>query len=56
MWRAAQYSNHRASVSVVALTDREGKLANTATGREEMLMRESFPPNDDDQFSKLRRA
>ena len=35
-------------MTVKALTDREGKQANTATEKEEMLRRESFPLNDDD--------
>jgi len=38
---------------VEALTDREGKQANTATEKEEMLRRESFPPNDNDQYYEL---
>jgi hypothetical protein len=38
---------------VEALTDREGKQANTSLEKEEMLRRESFPPNDDDQYYEL---
>jgi hypothetical protein len=40
-------------MTVEALTDREGTQANTATEKEEMLRRESFPPNDNDQYYAL---
>jgi len=50
VWRAAQYTNPRAGRTVEALTDREGRQANTAAEKEEMLRRESFPPNDNDQY------
>jgi hypothetical protein len=53
VWRAARYGNPRASMTVEALTDGEGKQANPATEKEEMLRRESFPPNDDDQSYEL---
>jgi hypothetical protein len=53
VWRAARYVNPRAGMTVEALTDREGKQANTATEKEEMLRRESFPPNDNDQYYEL---
>jgi len=53
VWRAARYANPRAGMTVEALTDREGKQANTSQEKEEMLRRESFPPNDDDQYYKL---
>ena len=33
-----------------ALTDREGKQANTSLEKKEMLRPESFPPNDNDQY------
>ena len=46
----ARYANPRAGMTVEALTDREGKQANTSQEKEEMLRRESFPPNDDDQY------
>jgi hypothetical protein len=49
VWRAAQYAKPRAGMIVEAITDREGKEANTSQEKEEMLRRESFPPNDDDQ-------
>jgi len=38
---------------VEALTDREGKQANTALEKEEILRRESFLANDDDQYYEL---
>jgi hypothetical protein len=53
VWRAAGGLNHRASLTVEAITDREGKQANRQLEKEEMLRRESFPPNDDDQYYKL---
>jgi len=52
-WRAARYANSRASMTVEALTNREGKQANTAMEEEEMLRPESLPPNDDDQWDEL---
>ena len=36
-----------------ALTDREGKQANTIAEKEEMLRGESFPLNDGDQYYEL---
>jgi len=53
VWRAAKYVNPRPGATVEALTDREGKPANTAIEQEEMLRLESFPLNDDDQFYEL---
>jgi len=53
VWRAARYANPRASMTSEALTDREGKQANPATEKEERLRRESFPPNDDNQYYEL---
>ena len=53
VWRASPYANPRAGMTMEALTDRDGKHANTATENEEMLRRESFPPNDNDQYSEL---
>jgi len=52
-WRAARYANPRAGTTVEVLTDREGKQVNTSLEKEEMLMHESFPPNDDDQYYEL---
>jgi len=53
VWRAARYANPRAGMTVEALVHREGKQGNTATEKEEMLRRESFPPNDNDQYYEL---
>jgi hypothetical protein len=49
MWRAAQYANPTAGMTVEAITDSEGKQANTATEKEEMLTCESFPLHINDQ-------
>jgi len=38
---------------VEALTDREGKQANTSLEKEEMLSFESFPLDDNDQYYEL---
>jgi hypothetical protein len=54
VWRAAKYVDPQAGATVEALTDREGKQANTAIEKEEMLRLESFPLNDDDQYYELR--
>jgi hypothetical protein len=40
-------------MTVEALTDREGKQANTSLEKERMLRYESFPPNDGDQYYEL---
>jgi len=53
VWRAARYANPRAGVTVGALTEMEGKQANTILEEEEMLRRESFPTNDNKQYYKL---
>ena len=53
VWRAAPYAIRRAGTTVEALTDREGKQANTSLEKEEMLRRSSYPPNDHDQYYKL---
>jgi hypothetical protein len=53
VWRAAKYVDTRAGATVEALTDREGKQANTAMEKEEMLRLESFPLNDDDHYYEL---
>ena len=37
-------------MTVEALTDREGKQANTSLEKEKMMRHESFPPNDVDQY------
>jgi len=38
---------------VEALTDRNGKQANTVTEKEEILSRDSFPPNEHDHYFEL---
>jgi hypothetical protein len=53
VWRAVRYTNHRASMTMEALTDREGMQTNTATEKEEMLRRKSFPQNDNDLYYEL---
>jgi len=40
-------------MTVEALPDREGKQANTSLENEETLKRESFPPNEHDQYYEL---
>jgi len=52
-WRATRYANPRVCMTVEALTDRDGKQANTAMEKEDMLRRESFPPNNNDQYYEL---
>jgi len=47
--RAEHYTNPRPGRTVEALTDGEGKQANTAMEKEEMLILESSPPNDNCQ-------
>jgi len=56
VWRAAQYAYPQAGMTVEALTDREGKQANTSLEKEEMLRHESIPPNDCDQYYELPQA
>jgi hypothetical protein len=53
VWRAARYGNLRGGMTIEALTDRQGKQANTAMEKEEMLRSKSFPPNDNDQYDEL---
>jgi len=53
LWRAARYANPRAGMTMEALTDTEGKQANTSLEKEEMLSRKTFPPNYSDQYSEL---
>jgi hypothetical protein len=40
-------------MTVEALTDRDGKQANTSLKKEEMVRHESFPPNDGDLYYEL---
>jgi len=51
--RAARYANPRAGMTVEAVTDKEGKQANTLLEKEQMLRHESFPPDDGDQYYEL---
>jgi len=51
--RAARYANPRAGMTVEALTDRDGKPANTSLEKEEILRDKSFPPNDGEQYNDL---
>jgi len=53
VWRAAKFANPWAGMTVEALTDRDGKQANTIAEHEEMLRPESFPLNEYDQFFEL---
>jgi hypothetical protein len=43
VWRAARYANPQASMTVEALTDREGKQVNRAAEKNETLRCKSFP-------------
>jgi hypothetical protein len=56
VWRAAKYVNPWAGATVEALMDREGKQANTAIEKKEMLRLECFALNDDDQYYELQPA
>jgi hypothetical protein len=51
--RATRYANPLAGTTVEALTNREGKQGNTSLEKMQMVSRESFPPNDADQFNRL---
>jgi hypothetical protein len=51
--RAAKFPNPRAGSTVEALTNRDGNHANTISKEEEMLRRESFPPNGNEQYFEL---
>jgi len=53
VWRAARYVNPRAGTTLEALTDRDGKQANTSLEKQEMLRHESFPPNDGNLYYEL---
>jgi len=48
--QGAKYVDHQAGATVVTLMDNNGKQAKTTNALEEMLRRESFPLNDDDQY------
>jgi len=49
-WRAVRYPIPRVRTTVDALTDRDGKQANTSLEKEEMLRHQSFPPKDSNQY------
>jgi len=53
VWRALKFANPQAGMTVEALTDREGKEAIKIAKKDEMLRRESFPRNWDDQYFQL---
>jgi len=53
VWGGGRYDNPCASMTVEAVTDRQGMQANTATEKQEMLRRESFQQYDDDQYYEL---
>jgi len=53
VWRAAQYTNPRAGITVEALTYGEGKPENTPLEKVKMQRRESFLPDDDDLYYEL---
>jgi hypothetical protein len=53
VWRAAQHAKPCEDTTMEALTVREVKQANTLREKEEILRRESFPQNDDDQYFEL---
>jgi len=53
VWRAACYTNPPACMTVVALTDREGKQVNTSLGKGEMRRRESIHPNVNDLYYEI---
>ena len=49
----AHYVSPAVDLTVEALTDREGKQANTSFVQEEILRNKSFPPNDGEQYYEL---
>lgn len=53
MWRAAQYTNTWAVMTVEALMDRDGKQANKPMEKQEMLRRKSAPLINNNQNYKL---
>jgi hypothetical protein len=50
VWRVALYANPQIGMTVEALTDREGKQANTEYEKEEMRRNESCPSNDGNRY------
>jgi len=53
MWRGARYTNPQAGMAVEALTNRDGKQANTSLEKEKMLRHKYFPLNDGNEYYKL---
>lgn len=54
--RAGNLANTQAGATVEALTDRDGKQANTITKKDEMPTRESFTKKENDQYLELHLA
>jgi hypothetical protein len=53
VWGAGRYANPRVDMTVEGVTYSDGKQANTTMEKEEMLRRDGFPSNDNDQYYKL---
>jgi hypothetical protein len=53
VWRPSRYANACACTTLETLTDRQGKQGYISLEKEDMLRRESFPPNKDDQYYEL---
>jgi hypothetical protein len=53
VWRAAKFANHQVGATMQALTDTEGKQANTMAEKERMHRGEFFPMNNGDQYYEL---
>jgi len=56
VWSEAKFAILQAGATVEALTDRDGNQPNTITERKEMLRRESFPQDEQDQYFELPQA
>jgi hypothetical protein len=53
VWGVAKYANPWGGMTMMALTDRDWKQENRIAEMEDMLRRESFPPNEYDQYFEL---
>lgn len=53
VWTAAKFANPQAGEMEEALTDNDGKQANTITKKEYILGRELFLPNEHHQYVEL---
>jgi hypothetical protein len=53
VWKVPMFANSLTAGAVVALTNRDGKHANTITNQKSMLKRESSPPNEQNQSLEL---